>query len=67
MKKYLALLPFLVCGPVIAEQPSDFDGTMKDVAADLSALHRELQAIYETEISSRHPYSQWRCRAFSKH
>ena len=44
MKRAIVLLLAFFVGPSLADEQSEFDRTMQQVAADLSALHDELQA-----------------------
>ena len=48
----ILLLTLLLSGWALADEQSDFDRTMQGVAADLSALHAELQAAYTSEAAS---------------
>ena len=54
------LLPFLA-GPSLADEQSEFDRTMKQVASDLSALHDELQAVYAGGTkTANYPFLPWK-------
>ncbi|MDE2822322.1 MAG: hypothetical protein OXK79_02310 [Chloroflexota bacterium] len=46
MRRFVLVLLTLLTGHCLADEQSGFDRTMHEVAADLSALHDELRALY---------------------